>query len=268
MAERPILLKEFAGELIRRGAGAGCMVSTVSDEASRSAEEKSGAVYDCGGEDALQTGRKRGWLNAQNLLEAEKPLQRMAAAGILHEFLKRELGEKDTGDWSAAQKLKDLYDCRICVNHIAQVYEKGIMEAKHIGSELIFAGRETLSVKESLEILDRLFDRRRRIADASKEAERKQPEDGLGEIRRIPLQEVLQIPEAVLLDVRSKAEYESGHRDGFRNFPLLDLLEHPEKAADGRERIIVTACGEGYRSEIAARRLLETGYENVYTTEI
>ena len=42
MAERPILLKEFAGELIRRGIAAGCMQSPVLEEASCSAEEKSG----------------------------------------------------------------------------------------------------------------------------------------------------------------------------------------------------------------------------------
>ena len=37
------------------------------------------------------------------------------------------LGEEDESDWSAAERLQDLYSCHVCLNHIAQVYVKGIM---------------------------------------------------------------------------------------------------------------------------------------------
>ena len=35
-------------------------------------------------------------------------------------------------DMSGAKGLKDLYDCRVCANHIAQVYMRGIMDAKDL----------------------------------------------------------------------------------------------------------------------------------------
>ncbi len=75
----------------------------------------------------LEYGRQRGWLDPQDLLEAEKPLLRRQAARILHEFLRKECGEADEADWGSAGELADLYDCRVCVNHVAQVYAKGIM---------------------------------------------------------------------------------------------------------------------------------------------
>ena len=43
-------------------------------------------------------------------------------------------------DISGAAALKDLYDCRVCANHVAQVYTRGIMDAKNIrrGGEFLW----------------------------------------------------------------------------------------------------------------------------------
>ena len=41
----------------------------------------------------------------------------------------------DIGDISQAYKLKDLFDCRVCANHVAQVYLRGIMDAKNLMKE-------------------------------------------------------------------------------------------------------------------------------------
>lgn len=56
-------------------------------------------------------------------------IKRNQAARIAHEFLKYTLMEEDV-DWNGARNLKDIYDCKICANPVAQVYEKGIIDSR------------------------------------------------------------------------------------------------------------------------------------------
>lgn len=56
-------------------------------------------------------------------------LTRKLCAKIIHLFLQKELGEKDEITTQNAMKLRDIFDCKVCAVHIAQVYEKGIMDA-------------------------------------------------------------------------------------------------------------------------------------------
>ncbi len=53
---------------------------------------------------------------------------RKDAAIAGHELLLKH-GISDLPDIFEASELKDLYDCRVCVNHIAQVYLRHIMDA-------------------------------------------------------------------------------------------------------------------------------------------
>ncbi len=127
----------------------------------------------------LEYGRQRGWLEPQDLLEAEKPLLRRQAARILHEFLRKECGEADEADWGSAGELADLYDCRVCVNHVAQVYAKGIMGPVSCSMEgvretservpeenqekiKIFGMEKKVSHREAAVITARALDRKRR----------------------------------------------------------------------------------------------------------
>lgn len=71
--------------------------------------------------------RQRGWLEEQDLLLWNRGIERRQAARIIHEFLRIEFLILDLRDWSNAKKLKDLYDCRVCAKHVAQVVERGIM---------------------------------------------------------------------------------------------------------------------------------------------
>ena len=71
----------------------------------------------------------RGWLEDQDERFCDKNLNRQTAARILHQFMKIELGVPDLQDISAANVLADLYTCHTCVNHIAQIYLRGIMGA-------------------------------------------------------------------------------------------------------------------------------------------
>ena len=57
-------------------------------------------------------------------------IQRKRAAVIVHRMLIRFMKLSDIRDISPALGLADIYDCRTCLNSVAQVYMRGIMEAK------------------------------------------------------------------------------------------------------------------------------------------
>ena len=67
---------------------------------------------------------------------------------------------------------------------------------------------------------------------------------------------------ALLLDVRTKPEYESGHIEGSRWLPLEDISK-PEFAIDKDTQIFVH-CRSGARSSLAAAYLRASGYKNVH----
>ena len=99
-----------------------------------------------------------GFAEALDELSADKPLIRSQAARIIHDFLKKELHEPDEPDWGDAGRLKDLYDCHVCVNHIAQVCVKGIMSPKHTDNgDIYFDGKGTVSETEADEIINNIF---------------------------------------------------------------------------------------------------------------
>ena len=86
-----------------------------------------------------------------------EPLDRKTAAKTVHEYLLNTMAEADSDHWKKAEALKDLYDCRTCAAHIAQVYVKGIMAASHNGAEPVFAGSTLISHEEAAQITARLL---------------------------------------------------------------------------------------------------------------
>ncbi len=100
----------------------------------------------------------------------EVDITRKQAAIIIHNYLKKVLNEKDVADTTMAKELKDLYDCRVCVAHIEQVYCKGIMsalidkvKAKESGLPIMFGGNALLTDDESDEIAVRVKNKSKRI---------------------------------------------------------------------------------------------------------
>ncbi|MDE6641672.1 MAG: rhodanese-like domain-containing protein [Acetatifactor sp.] len=211
------------------------------------------------GADIWRRGMEKGWLEERERLEAEKPIERRTAAKIVHEFLRRECGEADEADWGAAGRLKDLYDCRTCVNHVAQVYAKGIMTEL---SEDVFGMREGLQTEEAVEIAERLINRKRRRLplDAGK--------DGALS-RSLSLEQALALARgdsgAILVDVRSREAYVKEHLDGAVNIPFSVILEDPGAVAADRTALLLLYCDGGYQSDIAANRLAEAGYMQAYS---
>jgi phage shock protein E len=68
---------------------------------------------------------------------------------------------------------------------------------------------------------------------------------------------------AIILDVRSKEEYASGHIDGSINISVDQLSNNLSKLKD-KNKPIITCCASGIRSASAKSILLSNGYTQVY----
>jgi len=79
--------------------------------------------------------------------------------------------------------------------------------------------------------------------------------------KKVDLQEVISSG-AVILDVRTKAEFQSGHLRNSVNIPLDNLQGNLKKL--NKSRAIVTCCASGARSGAARRILKANGYTDVH----
>jgi phage shock protein E len=69
--------------------------------------------------------------------------------------------------------------------------------------------------------------------------------------------------EYLLLDVRTRAEYSSGHIPTADNIDYRELKDNPALPED-KDSLIILYCRSGNRSGIADRTLRSMGYSNVY----
>jgi hydroxyacylglutathione hydrolase len=65
----------------------------------------------------------------------------------------------------------------------------------------------------------------------------------------------------VVLDVRTRREWEEGRIDGSLNIPLGRLAERLAEVP--RHRPVVVQCATGYRSSIAASLLRRHGFDEI-----
>lgn len=70
--------------------------------------------------------------------------------------------------------------------------------------------------------------------------------------------------DAVLIDVRTLAEFNSGHLDGALNLSVDNIANMIEKEVSDKETKIVLYCRSGNRSATAGQTLIDMGYKNVY----
>lgn len=68
---------------------------------------------------------------------------------------------------------------------------------------------------------------------------------------------------AVILDVRTKGEFSSGHIKGSINIPVNQLTSHLSQLKD-KSKPIITCCASGMRSGSAKNLLKSNGYTNVH----
>lgn len=67
---------------------------------------------------------------------------------------------------------------------------------------------------------------------------------------------------AVIIDVRTKGEYQGGHIKGSINIPLQSLESNLSKIK--KDKPVITCCASGMRSASAKSILKSKGYTEVY----
>ena len=70
--------------------------------------------------------------------------------------------------------------------------------------------------------------------------------------------------EAVLVDVRTKEEYEAGHMEGAVNIPYTEIHRQAKLRIPNKKSPVIVYCSTGKRSSQAAKSLLYLGYQKVY----
>ena len=87
------------------------------------------------------------------------------------------------------------------------------------------------------------------------------------EYKRISMDEAKTLMEKeegyILLDVRTKGEYESGYIPGAINIPLSDIDEKIISFLPDKSQMILVYCRSGNRSREASDKLSKLGYSNV-----
>lgn len=199
----------------------------------------------------------KGIIEDYDMVNRSSPVKRRRVARIVHEALISELSEKDEGDWSAAERLLDLYSCHSCVIHIAQVYVKGIMPGRE---EKLFDPEGNISRAEAAQVIVRMLDKQKRLPKMGGKAYKCQmlsPDEAyklMADNKR-----------AMLIDVRSRKEYGQGHITGSICIPLHDIAINPYMVCERKDIPIILYCQSGYKSFSAAQILIDAGYTNICT---
>ena len=68
----------------------------------------------------------------------------------------------------------------------------------------------------------------------------------------------------VLLDVRTREEFDEAHIDGATLVPYDALDQNVDKLPEGKDTTIIVYCRSGRRSAIAAETLIGMGYTQVF----
>ncbi|MBO4863401.1 MAG: hypothetical protein J5517_03495 [Eubacterium sp.] len=93
------------------------------------------------------------WTEDQDLMNWDRQLDRRTAARLIHMYMKVVKRVEDLKDITPAYELRDLFDCRVCANHVAQVYLRGIMPGVKVGDIEIFDVYKDVSREEAEDIL-------------------------------------------------------------------------------------------------------------------
>jgi len=73
--------------------------------------------------------------------------------------------------------------------------------------------------------------------------------------------------DALILDVRTAADYKNGHIKGAKNMPLSELTTSIEKLSEDKKRPILVYCNSGSTVTRAIKLLRKAGFENVNNLE-
>ena len=91
--------------------------------------------------------------------DLQAPVTRKFAAVILHRAMQRLTYEEDE-DWGIAKGFRDIYDCRVCANAVAQAAVKGILPPE---ADNFFGMTDILTDEKVPETVTRLYNKAQRI---------------------------------------------------------------------------------------------------------
>ena len=83
-------------------------------------------------------------------------------------------------------------------------------------------------------------------------------------IKKVTCDEMKELDDAILIDVRSKNEYDVYHLDNAINIEYTEIDKKIESVVDDKDKKIIVYCQSGKRSDIAAQSLRDLGYKNIY----
>jgi phage shock protein E len=69
---------------------------------------------------------------------------------------------------------------------------------------------------------------------------------------------------AMVIDVRTPAEFSSGHLPGAINLPLDEIETSLPRRVQDRNQVLLLHCQSGMRSGVAKKRLAALGYANAF----
>jgi len=70
--------------------------------------------------------------------------------------------------------------------------------------------------------------------------------------------------DVIILDVREKYEYASGHIKDAVNLPLSSVEKSINRVSKDKSKVLLVYCQSGARSSSATRALVSLGYKNAY----
>ncbi len=68
----------------------------------------------------------------------------------------------------------------------------------------------------------------------------------------------------IIVDVRTQEEYDAGYIEGAVLIPDFDIETKAESLLPDKDATILVYCRSGRRSALAAQKLVELGYQNIY----
>ena len=86
--------------------------------------------------------------------------------------------------------------------------------------------------------------------------------------REVSVQQAVQLinrRDAVVLDVRDAAEFESGHIPNARHMPVADMEKRFKEIEKFKQRPIIVSCRSGTRSVAACGVLRKNGFQEVFS---
>lgn len=90
---------------------------------------------------------------------------------------------------------------------------------------------------------------------------------GIKEVNPAQFEQLIKKPRGVLLDVRTKSEFKNGHISDSGQLNFYSFSFRKNLLLLPKNEPIYLYCNTGWRSEKAAKILVENGYKNVYNLE-